>query len=497
MKILARLITFFAVFIGFAQPLLAQRDRIGIMPPIEPPFPPRIEIIFPNNVRPPDIGPMEIREMGVSAKINGLYAEVETTLSFHNPNGRQLEGDLIFPLPDGAAVSGYALDIQGTMVDGVIVPKEKARVAFETEVRRKVDPGLVEHVKGNLYRTRIFPLPANGERRIRLKYITPLTTAQNGDAALLLGMPRESIAKLDVEIEVSTHADVRPEIGGLGDKRFEQAENVWRVKSSSKDTKPGEDIIVALPKLPNSLHQIQRDAEGKNWFMISTVPEMPKKSDSPGIELLHILWDASGSRAGANLSKEFELLSKIPANAFRLTVFLACGLQSGFAAEETPRPREVIGTDLGGKAMTVYLARDRAAWDEVKKSAGARQMLPIGMKGQALEVLDSVNFQKEMIVAVFWGEKNFSGQGETCRIQEVLTGKEEVTVKCHALLWGGAVKHSYRAWPFHVKVVNRSNLPVTFISTTEDKANPKRAIEKGIGVTLKPGEWKAEIPVRN
>ncbi|MFN7343002.1 MAG: hypothetical protein ACK5TA_06685, partial [bacterium] len=131
-------------------------------------------------------------------------------------------------------------------------------------------------------------------------YITPLLSATNGDAALPIGLPRESITKLDIELEVSTHADVRPEIGGLGDKRFEQAENVWRVKSSSKDTKPGEDIIVALPKLPKSLHQIQRDAEGKNWFMISTVPAVAKKSDSPGIELLHILWDASGSRAVAD-----------------------------------------------------------------------------------------------------------------------------------------------------------------------------------------------------
>jgi hypothetical protein len=324
MKISMRCLTLFTLLSGFLQPLMAQLDRIGIMPPIELPFPrpipPRIDIIFPENRRDPDIGPMQTREMAVSAKINGLYAVVETTLVFHNPNSRQLEGDLIFPLPDGASVCGYALDINGVLVDGVIVPKEKARVAFETEVRRKVDPGLVEHVKGNLYRTRIFPLPAKGERRIRLTYITPLLSATNGDAALPIGLPREIIAKLDIEIEVSTHSDVRPEIGGLGDKRFEQAENVWRVKSSSKDTKPGEDIIVALPKLPTSLHQIQRDADGKNWFMISTVPT-PRKMDAIAIDEAHILWDASGSRAGADLTKEFELIKKIQTSNFKLTVF--------------------------------------------------------------------------------------------------------------------------------------------------------------------------------
>lgn len=65
--------------------------------------------------------------MAVVTKVNGLHAVVETTLVFHNPNARDLEGELIFPLPDGAAVCGYALDIGGVLVDGVVVTKERAR----------------------------------------------------------------------------------------------------------------------------------------------------------------------------------------------------------------------------------------------------------------------------------------------------------------------------------------------------------------------------------
>lgn len=61
-----------------------------------------------------------------------------------------------------------------------------ARVAFKTETRRNIGQGLIKHIKGNLYRTRIYPLHANGERRIHLTYTTPLAIAPNGDAALLL-----------------------------------------------------------------------------------------------------------------------------------------------------------------------------------------------------------------------------------------------------------------------------------------------------------------------
>lgn len=289
----------------------AQRGSIDIMPPMPPP---RIVI------REPDVGPMQTREMSVVARVDGLHAVVETTFVFHNPNARDLEGELVFPLPDGAAVCGYALDIGGALVDGVIVTKERARVAFETETRRNVDPGLVEHVQGNLYRTRIYPLPAKGERRIRLTYTTPLATATNGAAALSLPMPREKITKLNVKIEVAALDGTAPEIGGLGDARFEKADQIWRVESTAENTTPGADVLVALPKLPKSFHRIERDPDGTSRFMITTVaPAAQPASAEP--EHIHVFWDASGSRAGADLAKEFALLEMTKASGYTLTVF--------------------------------------------------------------------------------------------------------------------------------------------------------------------------------
>ncbi len=297
--------------LAFSPTAHAQADeRIRIMPPFPPP---RIE------VRVPDVGPMQTREMSVVAKVNGLHAVVETTLVFHNPNARMLEGELIFPLPDGAAVCGYALDINGVLVDGVVVTKEKARVAFETETRRNVDPGLVEHIQGNLYRTRIYPLPANGERRIRLTYTTPLATAPNGDAALLLPMPREEITKLKVNIEVAAPDGAVPEVGGLGDARFEKAEKIWRVETSSEKTTPGEDVLVALPKLPVAFQRIEREGETHRFMITTVAPAAKPRSAEPG--RIHVLWDASGSRAGADFTKEFSLLKQTKASGYLLTVF--------------------------------------------------------------------------------------------------------------------------------------------------------------------------------
>ncbi len=284
-------------------------------PPRLPLEPPQLTLTAAN------VEPMETREMAITARVDGLYAVVETTLRFYNPNPQMLEGELRFPLPDGAAVSGYALDIDGVLVDGVVVTKERARVAFESETRRQIDPGLVEHLQGNLYRTRIYPLPPQGERRIRLTYVTPLAMAANGDAALHLPLPRQPLARLAVKMEVSAPDAAPPQLGGLGDQRFTQAEQVWRVETVQEQVTPEQDIVVALPMLPPQLAVVERDAKGDAWFMVSAVVPERKPAAAHELATLHVLWDASGSRADADLSAELALLGQLRAQRLRLTLF--------------------------------------------------------------------------------------------------------------------------------------------------------------------------------
>jgi hypothetical protein len=170
---------------------------------------------------------------------------------------------------------------------------------------------------------------------------------------------------------------------------------------------------------------------------------------------------------------------------------LACSRLAGGA--EVPatggdrQTQEVHGLDLGGRNPLVSVARDKDAWDAVKRTVGELQKAPEGRpKPDHLDRLDGTDFRTQMIVAVFWGEMEFSGHGEKCWIEDVTTDKGEVLVDCRASLWGGHVFRSYRAWPFHVKVVPRSELPVRFTQATEVKGTPL--------AVLKAGEWKQELP---
>lgn len=120
--------------------------------------------------------PLAISKVDVDVRIFGFVAETRITLVFRNDLSRPLAGDLYFPLPVGATVSGYGLDVNGAMVDGVVVEKDKGRQVFEKEVRKGVDPGLIEWTRGNHFKTRVFPIPPHGTRTVRVSYTSEVVT---------------------------------------------------------------------------------------------------------------------------------------------------------------------------------------------------------------------------------------------------------------------------------------------------------------------------------
>jgi len=116
----------------------------------------------------------ELARVDVQAVVVGLLARTTTTLTFRNPHPRPLEGELVFPLPEGATVAGYALDIDGAL-SSVVVEKQEARLAFESETRRRVDPAWSSGARQQLPHARL-PHPRARTRTIRVSYVSELVT---------------------------------------------------------------------------------------------------------------------------------------------------------------------------------------------------------------------------------------------------------------------------------------------------------------------------------
>lgn len=196
-----------------------------------------------------DESPVSISRAEIKSRVMDFLAETEVTLVFHNPNTRVMEGELVYPLPAGAIVQGYALDINGRMVDGVPVPRQKARVAFEEEVRKQVDPGLVEWSGGNMFKTRVYPIPAGGTRTVRLRYSTVLPVDAAGAPSLQLPMNfKEKLDSLKLRVEV--FAGRKPVVvsSPLDNVEFKDWCSAFLAEKEWKGLSLTEDLFISLPR---------------------------------------------------------------------------------------------------------------------------------------------------------------------------------------------------------------------------------------------------------
>ena len=65
-----------------------------------------------------------------------------------------------FPLPQDASISGFGMWIGDELVEADVVEKQRAREIYETILREKRDPGLLEWTGGNIFKARVFPIVA-------------------------------------------------------------------------------------------------------------------------------------------------------------------------------------------------------------------------------------------------------------------------------------------------------------------------------------------------
>src|SRR4051812_14935677 len=79
--------------------------------------------------------PVRLAQARVETEIAGAVALTRVELTFFNPNSRMLEGELQFPLLEGQAIEGFALDINGSLRDAVPVEKARGQAVFEDVTR--------------------------------------------------------------------------------------------------------------------------------------------------------------------------------------------------------------------------------------------------------------------------------------------------------------------------------------------------------------------------
>jgi Ca-activated chloride channel homolog len=139
-----------------------------------------------------------IKSHRVSVEVTNQVAVTRIEQVFRNDGAGLAEGEYLFPLPDGAAVSDLTLTIDGVVYEAQILDAQEAQQIYTEIVRRQRDPVLLQYVGRSAIRANIFPIPAGQERKIEITY-SQLLNPDNGLLQYTYPLRTDYVTKLPVQ----------------------------------------------------------------------------------------------------------------------------------------------------------------------------------------------------------------------------------------------------------------------------------------------------------
>lgn len=248
---------------------------------------------------------LPMTDLNIDMRLVGSVARTTLQIHFANPTDEQLEGELSLALPDSAVVIGYALDVEDAFIEGVLAEPSRARAAYEARVRERVDPGLAEVSRSNVFSTRVYPIDEQG-RTIRMTFVAPVHSLDGWTMPLVTDEHVEHLS-LSVRAEGVTAA---PELA-LPEQlqgHWQQQGNAFVLQASSTNQSLSGELRLKPPALAQRL-LVTTHPNGRRFFQLNDrVPVDASLRSSP--ERVRIYWDRSRSRQDDALETEIDLLTR-------------------------------------------------------------------------------------------------------------------------------------------------------------------------------------------
>jgi len=337
---------------GPALALSPQRVSPPVSPP--PPPPPQMRLL----VAGADV-PVNLETVRVRTEINGNLAQTAIELTFFNPNGRQLEGELQFPLAPGQTVSGFAMDFNGKLREAVPVDKSRGQEIFEDVTRQRVDPALLSMTQGNNFKLRVYPLLARQKKTVVLR----ISESLGGAASLVYRLPlvyAGRVGSLDFEATLRGITQAPHAAGLLRAAQGRKGEDGYRIAITRTAVRldGAAEIAYVAAAQPVTLTEA---FDGDAYFYAQPRIAGPSVVRAlPGSVAL--LWDSSGSGAERDHDREFALLDAYFKHAGTMQVSLT-------RFREAVEPAETY-TVSGGDWSALRAALEATVYDGATRLPG-------------------------------------------------------------------------------------------------------------------------------
>jgi Ca-activated chloride channel family protein len=380
---------------------------------------------------------LPLRDVKVAASAGGGIARVVLEQRFHNPHTEPLTVSYLFPLPEGAAVSGYAFTIGDRRIVGEVDKKTAARERFEQALTEGRSAALLEQERSSLFTQELGNIPPGADVVAEIILDQPLRWLEEGSwewrfplasAPRYLGAPGRVVdaarvthlvgeqaldvrASLELRVrdaiahgrkpESPSHAMRATDEGAAQAVRFDASAGVpldrdvvvhWGVAAS----KPGVrlDVMRSIRSRGDS-----RGSADVAYGLLTVVPPLPEARLARVPRDLVVLLDTSGSMGGAPLDQ-----------ARRVTGALVDTLTEGDQLELLEFGNRARHWKRGPVPATPANKKDAHAWLASLKAGGGTEMrsaIEEAMSGlraesqrQVVVVTDGqIGFESEVVAA--------------------------------------------------------------------------------------------------
>src|ERR1043166_4917471 len=254
--------------------------------------------------------PLEVTSHQVNIKIDGQVAITSIDQEFYNPNDQRLEGFYMFPVPKGAHIDKFSMEIAGKSVDAELLPADKARGIYEDIVRKMRDPALLEYAGPDLFKVRLFSIEPRSRKPVK-NFFTELIPSGAGTVTFLFPLSPQKfsarpIKNLSVKIELKSTeplASIYSPSHKVEIKR--DGPNRAVIGYESKDEKPDTDfqLVYSSDTRDVGLRLITYKPDSDDgYFLLLAAPTVTNETKPAAKDVVFVV-DTSGSMAGAKLQQ--------------------------------------------------------------------------------------------------------------------------------------------------------------------------------------------------
>jgi tetratricopeptide (TPR) repeat protein len=340
--------------------------------------------------------PLTVGYHKVAVDIRDQIARTTIEESFVNHTDGTLEGVFFFPLPQDASIAGFGMWIGDRLVEADVVERQRAREIYETILRERRDPGLLEWSGGNLFKARVAPILPHAEKRITITYtqVLPLSGgAYRYQYALQSELLRQHpLRQLEIDVKVASAMPLSGVTCPTHAARIAATGHSAHVEFSAQEYTPAQDfeVLVEVDGRQNEVVLVPHRRGEDGYFLVQLTPPAPEGrwrrelvADGEPLELL-LVADTSASMDAASRKLQAEVVAAIlsalgPKDHVNLaTCDVDCDWAFAKPAPADEQNVERLRQFLAARVSLGWTNLDRALASALKQAGPRTQVIYIG-----------------------------------------------------------------------------------------------------------------------